>query len=85
MRPPHPTAAQGDTAIFKGFNKIHTTAYSLLGLTILFSSPQLKGVQGRSLGIPHITQAPRIPFRLSKLFSAFLVSSRRLRGGFHLF
>lgn len=40
--------------IFKGFNKIHSTPYSLLGLTLLLSYVQLEGGQGRSLGNPHL-------------------------------
>ena len=69
---PRGSTSRGDTAIFEGFNKIHTTPYSHLGLTTLLSNLQLKGARGRSLGIPHIIWVPRIPFGLSKLFSAFL-------------
>lgn len=68
---PRGSTSQGDTATFEGFNKIYTTPYSHLGLTTLLSDLQLKGVRGRSLGIPHIIWVPRIPVGLSKLFGAF--------------
>lgn len=48
MHPPHPMS------IFMGFNKIHATPYSLLGLTLLLSYLQSEGEQGRSLGNPHL-------------------------------
>lgn len=74
---------------FKGFNKIHTTPYSLLGLTILLSNLQLKGTQGRSSGIPHFVQPLykhlESHFRPSELFSAFWAAAVDYAGAFGYF